>query len=134
LQFLATFQRLRRALPAAVVAVVCLTGVARADKVDYELKGVDNDDIRKNIEQSLSIANPRDKKKLTGFEIIQLHARAQAEIQDATGGVNPAGNGLCVPDVAQARQLSTAERSGGRSTRAWAYRTHAVRARLDAER
>jgi translocation and assembly module TamA len=83
LQFLATFQRLRRALPAAVVAVVCLTGVARADKVDYELKGVDNDDIRKNIEQSLSIANPRDKKKLTGFEIIQLHARARAEIQEA---------------------------------------------------
>jgi translocation and assembly module TamA len=72
------FVVLATALPVAFPAAP-----AHAATVDTRLEGVNDKDILKNIESTLSIIREKDRKGLDGAGVAELHNRAPAEIQKA---------------------------------------------------
>ena len=69
---------LATALPAAFPATP-----ARAASVETRLEGVDDKEILKNIEATLSIIREKDREGLTAAGVADLHSRAPVEIQKA---------------------------------------------------
>jgi translocation and assembly module TamA len=66
-----------------VVALLALPIAAGAAKIDCRIEGIDDEDIVKNIEATLSIVRDKDRDDLTKIQIEQLHERAPLEIQKA---------------------------------------------------
>lgn len=77
----------RRRIPHIALGVLLWLAVAvsaaRAAKVKSNIEGVDNEEILKNIEATLSIARDKDRDDLDAVRIRQLHDRAVMEIRRA---------------------------------------------------
>lgn len=66
-----------------VLAALAAAPATRAASVESRVEGVDNEEILKNIEATLSIAREKDRDDLDTVRIVQLHDRAIMEIQRA---------------------------------------------------
>ena len=98
-----------------------LPAVAGAARIDCRIDGVDDEEVLKNIQATLSIVRDRDREDLTPARIQQLHQRAPMEIRRA---VEPFGyyrceiEGTLTPrdgDKFDARYVDRARRARARS-------------------
>src|SRR5262249_3118681 len=64
-------------------AVLAAAGPVRAATVDTEIVGINDKEIVKNIEASLSIIRDKKLKDLTDANVAQMHDRAPVEIKKA---------------------------------------------------
>lgn len=86
---------MRRHAAVLLALVLLLPTIAGAARIECRLEGVDDEEVLKNIEASLSIIRDRDRDDLTPARIQQLHERALMEIRRA---VEPFGYYRCEVD------------------------------------
>jgi len=70
-------------LVGSIAFATLATAAPRAAEVEYDIDGVSDPEIVKNIESTLSIIRDRDRDDLTAESIARLHARAPVEIARA---------------------------------------------------